>query len=51
VGIEPAWARRLLRPTFASIHTVDLRAFAFVTEPRRTRRSPGSHDEATRADA
>ena len=52
VGIEPAWARRLLEADLRVDRFVDLRfrAFAFVTEfDVDEALGPGSHDEATRA--
>jgi hypothetical protein len=52
VGIEPAWARRLLEGDLRVDRFVDLRfrAFAFVTEfDVDEALGPGSHDEATRA--
>ena len=52
VGIEPAWARRLLEADLRVERFVDLRfrAFAFVTEfDVDEALGPGSHDEATRA--
>jgi hypothetical protein len=52
VGIEPAWARRLLVADLRVERFVDVRfrAFAFVTEfDVDEALGPGSHDEATRA--
>ena len=52
VGIEPAWARRLLEADLRVDRFVDLRfrAFAFVTEFDVDEvLGPGSHDAATRA--
>ena len=52
VGIEPAWARRLVEADLRVDRFVDLRfrAFAFVTEfDVDEALGPGSHDEATRA--
>jgi hypothetical protein len=52
VGIEPAWARRLLEADLRVERFVDVRfrAFAFVTEfDVDEALGPGSHDEATRA--
>jgi hypothetical protein len=52
VGIDPAWARRLLEADLRVERFVDLRfrAFAFVTEfDVDEALGPGSHDEATRA--
>jgi hypothetical protein len=52
VGIEPAWARRLLEADLRVDRFVDVRfrAFAFVTEfDVDEALGPGSHDEATRA--
>jgi hypothetical protein len=52
VGVEPAWARRLLEADLRVDRFVDLRfrAFAFVTEfDVDEALGPGSHDEATRA--
>ncbi len=52
VGIEPAWARRLIEADLRVDRFVDLRfrAFAFVTEfDVDEALGPGSHDEATRA--
>jgi hypothetical protein len=52
VGIDPAWARRLVEDDLRVERFVDLRfrAFAFVTEfDVDEALGPGSHDEATRA--
>ena len=52
VGIDPAWARRLLEADLRVERFVDLRfrAFAFVTELDVDEAlGPGAHDEATRA--
>ena len=52
VGIDPAWARRLLEADLRVERFIDLRfrAFAFVTDfDVDEALGPGSHDEATRA--
>jgi len=52
VGIDPAWARRLLEDDLRVDRFVDLRfrAFAFVTDfDVDEALGPGAHDEATRA--